>query len=260
MIRKYFEARKLRPYKVCATVLDLRGREIRCCPRVEPNRPEEYENDIYFEMGEVTRIRSNEFLTGKSTSECIQVDNPSVFFALRPGDQIQLMEGDLHAVVLDVEQDNAKIQFKNAGNLCAGGVLFIPGNRMSGMPVLGDGDRENILRVALKNNFDYICVPNITSVKDIQEVKYARSDAGSKLGILAKVDNLEAVHQFEGILKYADGVVVLRNELALELEPEKLMIAQKWMVQTANMASVPIFLQSQVMESMTGEAAEAAGR
>ena len=50
------------------------------------------------------------------------------------------------------------------------------------------------------------------------------------------------MHQFEGILKYADGVVVLRNELAYELPPEKLMIAQKWMVQTANLAACPIYL------------------
>ena len=93
-------------------------------------------------------------------------------------------------------------------------------------------------------------VPNVTSVKDVQEIKYAKTDVGSKIGILAKIDNLEAVHQFEGILKYADGVVVLRNELSYELAPEKLMLAQKWMIQTANMAAVPIYLQSQVMESM----------
>ena len=63
------------------------------------------------------------------------------------------------------------------------------------------------------------------------------------------------MHQFEGILKYADGVVVLRNELAYELPPEKLMIAQKWMVQTANLAACPIYLQSQVMESMVDQKA-----
>ena len=67
-------------------------------------------------------------------------------------------------------------------------------------------------------------------MKDLQEIKYAKGDAGVNLGILAKIDNLEAVHQFEGILKYADGVVVLRNELSYELPPEKLMIAQKWMI------------------------------
>lgn len=46
-----------------------------------------------------------------------------------------------------------------------------------------------------------------------------------RLGILAKIDNLEAVHQFSGILKYADGVIIVRNELAFELPAEKLMIA-----------------------------------
>ena len=67
---------------------------------------------------------------------------------------------------------------------------------------------------------------------------------------MVKVDNLEAVHQFQMILKYADAVVIVRNELAFELPPDKLMIAQKWMIQTANMESVPIFVQSQVLESM----------
>ena len=79
--------------------------------------------------------------------------------------------------------------------------------------------------MAIKNNFDYILVPNVTSVKDVQEIKYSLAEAGNKIGILAKIDNLEAVHQFEGILKYASGVVVVRNELCHELPPEKLMIA-----------------------------------
>ena len=52
---------------------------------------------------------------------------------------------------------------------------------------------------------------------------------GSKVAILAKIDSFEGVHNFEVILKYADGVVVVRNELAFEFYPEKLMVAQKWM-------------------------------
>lgn len=57
------------------------------------------------------------------------------------------------------------------------------------------------------------------------QARLALGDLGKKVGILAKIDTLEAVHQFEGILKYADGVIILRNELIMELEPEKLMIA-----------------------------------
>lgn len=57
---------------------------------------------------------------------------------------------------------------------------------------------------------------------------------GDSVGIIAKIDNLEAVHQFEGILKCLDtmggALIVLRNELTFELVPEKLMLAQKWMI------------------------------
>ena len=47
--------------------------------------------------------------------------------------------------------------------------------------------------------------------------------------IIAKIDTIEAVQNFAGIIKQADGVVILRNELMLELEAEKLVLAQKWM-------------------------------
>ena len=88
----------------------------------------------------------------------------------------------------------------------------------------------SICELAIENKMDYICVPNVTSVKDVQEVrKYCEEKNGRSVGIVAKIDNLEAVHQFEGILKCLDNIsgalVVLRNELSFELQPEKLMLA-----------------------------------
>ena len=196
------------------------------------------------------RVRSDGFLSGSSTGEVIQVDNESLPKAVRPGDNISFEGGNLNAVVLSTEMDEIKVQFKEAGHLFGSNKVFIPGNRLAQLPILTDEDKNDILSIAIKNRFDYLIVPSVTSVKDLQEVKYALSDAGKNIGLIAKVDNLEAIHQFEGILKYSNGVIVLRNELGQELPPEKLMLAQKWMIQTANLAAVPIFLQSQVMESM----------
>ena len=158
------------------------------------------------------------------------IDNVMVFRAVRPGDDISFCDGKMNAVVLEVEQEFFKVQFKHAGLLTGGGSVLIPGHRLAQIPILQPQDKDDILSIAVKNSFDYILVPKVTSVKDVQEIKFARTDAGKKIGILAKVDNLEAVHQFEGIIKYADGVVVLRNELINELPPEKLMLAQKWMI------------------------------
>jgi pyruvate kinase len=62
--------------------------------------------------------------------------------------------------------------------------------------------------------------------------------------VLAKIDSIDAVSNFESIIKQADGVVILRKDLSIELSPEKLVLAQKWMVQTANIAAIPVFIQS----------------
>ena len=188
MIRKFFEARKLRPFKTVAMVLDMRAREIRTCLRTEP------EEGVRFEMGETCRVRSDGFLSGASDRETIQINNASLPRAIRPGDDISFEEGRLSAVVLETEQDSIKIQFKTSGMLKQGGSVFIPGNRLSQMPILQDQDKDDIIRIAVAQKFDYILVPNITSVKDVQEIKYARTDEGSRLGILAKIDNVEAIH------------------------------------------------------------------
>lgn len=95
------------------------------------------------------------------------------------------------------------------------------------MPLLRVCDKEDLQDVAIPLKFDYVSVPCVTSVKDIQECKYSlgRDEYAARIGILARIDNVEAVHQFEGILKYVDGVIIVRNELSFELPPEKLMIA-----------------------------------
>jgi hypothetical protein len=65
MIAKFFEARKLRPFKTVALSLDLHGREIRACARTEPSE------GVYYEMGMTARVRSDGFHSGSSNSQVI---------------------------------------------------------------------------------------------------------------------------------------------------------------------------------------------
>ena len=69
MIRRYFQAKKLRSHKTCALMLDLRGREIRQCKTTEPAE------GIRYEMGETATVREDRYVTGASTHETIQVDS-----------------------------------------------------------------------------------------------------------------------------------------------------------------------------------------
>ena len=136
---------------------------------------------------------------------------------MRPGDIISFNDGELGAVVLEVSIDSVRVQFKEEGVIVPNKTIRIPGNRLSYLPILSQEDKDRIIELAVGFKMDYICVPNVTSVKDIQDVRTARTRAGENIGIVVKIDNLEAVHQFEGILNYADAVILLRNELAFEL-------------------------------------------
>ena len=66
--------------------------------------------------------------------------------------------------------------------------------------------------------------------KDITHVRNVLGPAGAHIQILAKINAVECLHNFEEIVKAADGIILNRAELGLELPPEKLMLAQKWMI------------------------------
>ena len=67
---------------------------------------------------------------------------------------------------------------------------------------------------------------------------------------MAKIDTVESLHNFEELVKAADGIIINRHELSSELPAEKLMIAQKWMIERTSSEGKPVLVQSQVLESM----------
>ena len=242
MIRRYFEAKRLRPQKNCATMLDLRGREIRVGK--VPN------GGVSIEVGHIARVTNQGFATFQPSSEDqIIINNGELCKVLRGGDKVNFADGKIEAQVLEVQNQDIKVKFLDAGIITENSPMRVPGARLKDLPALKHEDIVDIQEIALKEKFDFVSVPGVVSAKDLQEIRqFIRGEA--KLAIIAKIDSLEAVQQFQGILKYADGVIVVRNELAFELPPEKLMIAQKWMIQQANHEAKPVFLQSQVLESM----------
>ena len=65
---------------------------------------------------------------------------------------------------------------------------------------------------------------------------------GAHIHIAAKIDTVESIHNFEEIIRAADAIIINRVELAVELPAEKLMLAQKWMIDRANQEGKPVFI------------------
>lgn len=120
----------------------------------------------------------------------------------------------------------------------------ITGSKYQMLPLLRSFDHDDIEQIAGPNNFDYVVIPCVQTGKDVQEARIAVTEHAPKCKIVVKIDTLEALHQFEGIVKHADGVVIHRRELCNELEAQKMMLAQKWIIQRCNQEGKPVFLQS----------------
>jgi len=131
------------------------------------------EEGVPVDMGDVLFVRSDRHETEPSTKDGLLVDTHEFARAVRPGDLVAFEDGTLNAIVIEVDENQVKVQFKDAGVITACNSVRIPSARLANMPLLRVCDKENLESVAVPFKFDYVSVPCVTSVKDIQECKYS---------------------------------------------------------------------------------------
>jgi pyruvate kinase len=104
---------------------------------------------------------------------------------------------------------------------------------------------------AIKNAFDWIALSFIRSKEDILLLKkLIEKESNSKIPIIAKIEKPEAIHNIDGILKKADGIMVARGDLGLEIPSHEVPLNQKLLVIKAKKARKPVIIATQMMESM----------
>ena len=118
------------------------------------------------------------------------------------------------------------------------------------MPALTKKDIEDAL-FAIKNNFDWIALSFVRSKKDISALqKIIKDNSKYKIPIIAKIEKPEAILNMDEIVKKADGIMVARGDLGLEIPAEEVPLNQKLLVSKAKKAKKPIIIATQMMESM----------
>lgn len=127
--------------------------------------------------------------------------------------------------------------------------MHLPNLEFEGSAVTEE-DEQNIVEFAQEHNVDYICVSNTRKASDLEQVKTLMAENNVNCGIIAKIDTNEGLNNYEEILKLADGIMICRADLALEIPTEKVYIAQKWMVELANFHAKPVLVSQQVFTSM----------
>ena len=162
-----------------------------------------------------------------------------------PGNRILLDDGLMELRVTEVREDRVYCKVVRGGLLKEHKGMNLPGVRVSA-PSLTDKDLVD-LEFALSQGVDYI---GLSFVQKPEDVKDLRSRIPDKTRIIAKIEKDTALENIEAILAETDAVMVARGDLGVELPFEKVPLAQKQIIQLANMYGRPVITATQMLESM----------
>ncbi len=108
------------------------------------------------------------------------------------------------------------------------------------LPTLTEKDEDDIVEFGLKKGIDLIAASFVRKASDIDYIRDILGPRGAHVKIIAKIENQEGLHNYDEILHAADGIMVARGDLGMEIPPEKVFIAQKWMIEKANLVGKPV--------------------
>ncbi|MBW2520704.1 MAG: pyruvate kinase [Deltaproteobacteria bacterium] len=167
---------------------------------------------------------------------------------VRPDDRILLDDGLIELQVESVIDRNVNCRVIVGGTLKDRKGMNLPGVPVSA-PAMTDKDHAD-LAFCLDQELDYVALSFVRSASDVEELKALLYQHGAKLRLIAKIEKPEAVTNFDSILAAADGIMVARGDLGVELQPEKVPLIQKHIIRKCNQAGKPVITATQMLESM----------
>ena len=167
---------------------------------------------------------------------------------LEAGARILLSDGLIELRVTAIHGADVECEIINGGQLGEHKGINLPGIPVR-VPSLTSKDEED-LEFALKNKVDAIAVSFVRTAEDVRLVKHRVASLGAETWVIAKLEKPQAIEHLESILETADGVMVARGDLGVEMPPEKVPAIQKYVIRRAGEHRKPVITATQMLESM----------
>jgi pyruvate kinase len=183
----------------------------------------------------------------EGTPERIPTTYKALATDVRPGDRILIDDGLIELRVTGKDGWDVECLVVKGGMIKDHKGINLPGVNVSA-PSATEKDLDD-LRFGLEAGVDYVALSFVRSAEDIDRLKemIGRAD----VPVIAKLEKPEAIERLDEILRVADGVMVARGDLGVELPPERVPIIQKMIIERANRTRVPVITATQMLESMT---------
>jgi pyruvate kinase len=206
------------------------------------------EENSKVKKGDLISITTNRVDFGNSS--LVSINYPDFPKDVSENEKILVDDGKLiFRVVKTNKKDLVEAKVVQGGVLKSKKGVNLPNTKIS-LPALTQKDKEDAL-FAIKNGFDWIALSFVRTKQDVKLLeKLIKTNSEQKIPIIAKIEKPEAIENIGGILKAADGLMVARGDLGLEIPAEEVPLKQKLLVKKAKQARKPIIIATQMMESM----------
>jgi len=166
---------------------------------------------------------------------------------VKPGQRILVQDGTVVLEVVSAGEDYVITKVMNDCKLGEKKNVNVPGVKVD-LPVVDEREVKDIVEWAVPNNADYIALSFVQSPQDIKDCR--KHCGGKPIKIIAKIENVEGLKNFDAILAEADGIMVARGDLGMEIPMEKIWMAQKMMIQKTRAAGKYAVTATEMMASM----------
>ncbi len=224
--------------KTIGLMLDTKGPEI---------RTGEMKGDKIQLEADTEIVISKEDVEG--TPEKISVSYKALAEDMEIGKKILIDDGLIELEVIEIDNGDVVCRVVNGGELGSRKGVNLPGVKVS-LPALTEKDISDI-RFGVEQGIHFIAASFVRKSNDVLEIRKILEESGNEdIFIIAKIENQEGVENLDSILDVADGIMVARGDLGVEIPAERVPIVQKIMIKKCNEASKPVITATQMLDSM----------
>ena len=207
-LRKQFD-------KPIAALLDTKGPEVRIgCFK---------DRKITLEEGQEFTLVNDEV---EGTQEHVTISYKDLYKDVKPGDSILIDDGLVGMEVVNIVDKDIVCIVKNGGDISDHKGVNVPGVELK-MPFISPKDREDLL-FGIQEDFDFVAASFTRTADDIREMRKLLNDnGGQEIHIIAKIENQQGVDNIDAIIEEADGIMIARGDMGVEIPLEHVPIIQQ---------------------------------
>ena len=178
----------------------------------------------------------------------IHLPHPDLIEVVQPGARLVIGDGEVEFTVTEKREDTLRCLVTVAGLLEARKGVNAPGTDL-GISSITEKDREDLIFIC-EMALDYVALSFVRTADDVQELRDLMAAQNTNIPVIAKIEKSEAIAHLESIRDAADGIMVARGDLGIEVPPQRVPLLQKKIIAACNAVGKPVITATQMLQSM----------